>query len=49
MGLYKVLFTGYALVDADSVEEAEELFFDDEWGFIESNIDNIIEVVNIND
>lgn len=49
MGLYKVLFTGYALVYADSAEEAEELLFDDECGFIETDIDNIIEVVNTND
>lgn len=49
MALYKVLFTGYALVDADSTEEAKELFFDDEFIFFETEIDNIIEVVNIND
>jgi hypothetical protein len=43
MAMYKVLFSGYALVEADSEEEAEELFYDDEWGIIETDIDNILE------
>lgn len=46
VAMYKVLFSGYALVEADSEEEAEELFYDDEWGIIETDIDNIVECVN---
>lgn len=43
MTMYKVLFSGYALVEADSDEEAKELFFDDECEIIEIEIDNIVE------
>lgn len=43
MTMYKIWFSGYALVEADSAEEAEELFYDDECGIIETGIDNIIE------
>ena len=41
--MYKVLFSGYALVEADSADEAEELFFDDEWVFFETVIDDIVD------
>lgn len=43
MATYKVLFSGYALVVADSEEEAKELFFNDECEIIEIEIDNIVE------
>lgn len=43
MTMYKILFNGYALVEADSADEAEELFFDDEFVFFETVIDNIVE------
>lgn len=42
MTMYKVEFSGYVLVEADSTEEAEELFYDDEWGTIETEIDKIV-------
>lgn len=42
MTMYKVEFSGYALVEADSAEEAEELFYDDEWGILETEIDKVV-------
>ena len=44
LAMYKVLFSGYALVKADSAEEAEELFYDDDWGIIETEIDNVVKL-----
>lgn len=44
MAMYKVLFSGYSIVEADSAEEAEELFYDDEWGIIETEIDNVVKL-----
>lgn len=41
--MYKVWFSGYALVEAGSAEEAEELFYGDGWEIIETDIDNILD------
>lgn len=42
MAIYKVLFGGYAILKADSAEEAEELFYDDNWGILETEIDKVV-------
>ena len=44
LAMYKVLFSGYAILKADSAEEAEELFYDDDWGIIETEIDNVVKL-----
>lgn len=44
LAIYKVLFSGYAILKADSAEEAEELFYDDDWGIIETEIDNVVKL-----
>ena len=43
---YKVCFSGFAYIDADSEEEAEEIFWDDPTGcYQECKVDDVIDVL----
>lgn len=45
MAKYKVYFSGFAYIEADSEEEAEEIFWDDPSGdYQEYGIDSVEEV-----
>lgn len=41
MNVYKINFSGYALVESESEEEAIELFSNNEYEFMSANIDGI--------
>lgn len=41
---YKVKFSGFAYIEADSEDETEERFDDDEFAYKETSIDSIEEV-----
>ena len=41
---YKVKFSGFAYVEADSADEAEECFDNDEVAYKETSVDSIEEV-----
>ena len=42
--IYKVNFSGFAYVEADSKDEAEECFYDDEFAYKAYSVDSIEEV-----
>lgn len=44
MAKYKVTYSGFAYIEADDKEEAEEKFEDEEFVFSEYRIDEIAEV-----
>jgi hypothetical protein len=41
---YKVKFSGFAYVEADNKDEAEECFDDDDFSYKETSVDSIEEV-----
>lgn len=41
---YKIYFTGFACVEADSEEEANQAFWNDETSYEEYDIDEIVEI-----
>lgn len=45
MAKYKIYFSGFAFIEADSEEEAEEIFWDDPSGdYQECEVDSVEEV-----
>ena len=44
MGKFRVSFSGFAFVEADSAEEAEELFYDDMEVLSEYEVEEVQEV-----
>jgi hypothetical protein len=44
MARFKVCFSGYAYVEADSEDEAEQNFWDDMESYKETSVDVIVEV-----
>lgn len=41
---YKIVFHGFAYVEADDIEEAEEKFDDEDYAFCEYGVTEILEV-----
>lgn len=41
---YRVEFSGFAYVEADSVEEAEQQYFCNDYSFHEHSVDSVTEV-----
>lgn len=46
---YKILFSGFAYVNADSEEEAEEMFWDDEDSCRDVCVDLVVEIGEVDD
>lgn len=41
---YKVTFSGYAYVEAENEREAENKYWNDEYGYREEEVDEVVEV-----
>lgn len=41
---FKVTFSGYAYVEAENAQEAEDKYWDEEYGYREEEIDEVVEV-----
>lgn len=44
MAKYKVCYTGFALVEAESEEEAEEMYWNDNFYYSDESVDLVVEV-----
>ena len=43
MPKYKVLFSGFAYIEAENADEAENLFYNDEFDYMEDSIEAVEE------